>query len=257
MTSPLFYRTLGDPSAPPLIILHGLLGTSDNWQTLGKAYSEHYCVWLIDQRNHGRSPHFETHDYPELAQDLCAFMDEHRIEKAHVLGHSMGGKTALMFAHHHPDRLRKLIVADMAVRAYDPHHQPIFDALLSAPIETASGRSEIENHLNAQLDDSSMVGFLMKSLRRRPDHGFTWRPNVPVLRDALSDVVGEVPLTLNTWPTLVIYGGQSNYVKEPDIERYEEACMLMETHCIADAGHWLHASHPEEFFAITCAFLDA
>ena len=145
----------------------------------------------------------------------------------------------------------------MAVRAYEPHHQSIFDALLSAPIKAASERGEIESHLNAQLDDSSMVGFLMKSLRRSPDQGFAWRPNVRILKNALSDVVGEVPLAMNTWPTLVIYGGQSNYVKQPDLERYEETCMLLETHCIADAGHWLHASHPEEFFAVTRAFLDA
>ncbi|MDA0304523.1 MAG: alpha/beta fold hydrolase [Bacteroidetes bacterium] len=257
MTSPLFYRILGDPSNPPLIILHGLLGTSDNWQSLGKAYSEDHCVYLLDQRNHGRSPHFESHDYLDLAADLNVFMDDHGIEKAHILGHSMGGKTALMFAHHHPDRVEKLIIADMAARAYKPHHQAVFEALLSAPIHDATERGTIERHLSDRLKDPSMVGFLMKGLRRSADIGFTWRPHVKVLQRALISVVGDVPLAMNTWPILVIYGGQSNYIQPADLEQFEQACMLLESHRIPEAGHWLHASHPEEFYAVTSAFLQA
>lgn len=257
MKTALFFRELGERSSPPLIILHGLLGTSDNWQTLGKLYSEDFCVFMLDQRNHGRSPHFESHDYVELAADLLDFMEEQEIAKAHLLGHSMGGKTALMFAHQHPDRVEKLIIADMAARAYEPHHQPIFNALLSAPLQTATERSEIEQHLQGKLADPVMVGFLMKGLRRRADQGFTWRPHVEVLKDALISVVGEVPLTLNTWPILVIYGGQSNYIQSQDLKLYEQTCMQLEWHRIAEAGHWLHATHPEEFFDVTHAFLQA
>lgn len=257
MKSPLFCRVLGNSSHPPLVILHGLLGTSDNWQTLGKQYASHFYVYLIDQRNHGRSPHFDSHDYLDLASDLLNFLDDKGIEKAHVLGHSMGGKTALMFAHHHPERIGKLIIADMAARAYAPHHQHIFEALITSPIQQATERADIEKHLNSQLGDSIMVNFLMKGLRRNSDHGFSWRPNVEALQNALASVVDEVPISANTWPTLIIYGGQSNYINLSDLEKYEQAFMQLESHCIKEAGHWLHASHPEEFYAVTFAFLEA
>jgi pimeloyl-ACP methyl ester carboxylesterase len=257
MKSPLFFRTLGNENNPALIILHGLLGTSDNWQTLGKEYGANFFVVLIDQRNHGRSPHFETHSYSELADDLRLFMDEQGIEKASILGHSMGGKTALMFAHEYPDRVQKLIIADMAPRAYTPHHQTVFDALLSAPILGAAERSIIEQHLNRHLADSSMTSFLMKGLRRDEKNGFSWRPNIKVLNDTMTAIVSEVPLSINTWPMLVIYGGQSNYVEQADLEQYEQSCMQLEVHRIPEAGHWLHASHPKEFFEITEAFLSA
>ena len=254
---PLFSRTLGDEEAPALVILHGLLGTSDNWQTLGKQFSATHRVHLVDQRNHGRSPHSEVHDYRAMAEDLVHYLDGQGIQRASIIGHSMGGKTALMFGHHHPDRVDKLVIADMAARLYPPHHGPIFDALLSAPIEDADGRSTIESHLMDRLEDAGIVGFLMKNLRREKSGGFTWRPNLPVLASALSDVIDSVPLAMNTLPTLAIYGGKSNYVNAADLEQFQDACMQFQSHEIEGAGHWLHASHPGEFFEEVDAFLNA
>ena len=255
MKPPLFFKTLGDVSNPALIILHGLLGTSDNWQTLGKAYSASFYVVLIDQRNHGRSPHFDQHNYSDLAEDLRSFMEDQGIKKASILGHSMGGKAALMFADSYPDQIDKLIIADIAPRAYVSDHESVFEALLSAPIHEASDRGVIEQHLLSQLDDASLVGFLMKGLRRDSKNGFNWRPNIKVLREALSTIVGEVPLSVNTWPVLVIYGGQSSYVEPSDIQRFEQTCMQLEVHRMPEEGHWLHASNPKEFFALTEEFL--
>jgi pimeloyl-ACP methyl ester carboxylesterase len=253
----LFSRELGDDNAPDLVILHGLLGTSDNWQTLGKRFAETHRVHLIDQRNHGRSPHHPVHSYEAMAEDVLHYLDERNIQRASIIGHSMGGKTALVFAHHYPDRVQKLVIADMAARAYAPHHGPIFDALLSAPTDGAESRSVIENHLMARLDDVGVVAFLMKNLRREKSGGFTWRPNLAVLAPAIGAVVGQVPLGMNTLPTLAIYGGKSNYVNADDLDQFQSACMQFQSHEIKDAGHWLHASHPDEFFEEVEDFLGA
>lgn len=253
----LFYRELGGPDAPLLLILHGLLGTSDNWQSLAKQFAQSHRVHLIDQRNHGRSPHHPVHDYTAMAEDVLHHLDRTGVERASIIGHSMGGKTALMFAHLHPDRVQKLVVADMAARKYEPHHGPIFDALLTAPIGEAEGRGVVEQHLMEHLGDPGIVGFLMKNLRREKTGGFTWRPNLPVLAQALTAVVEAVPLGMNTLPTLAIYGGQSTYVNPQDLEAFGDACMQFQSHEIEGAGHWLHASHPEEFFEEVSEFLEA
>jgi pimeloyl-ACP methyl ester carboxylesterase len=225
----LFSRELGEDNAPDLVILHGLLGTSDNWQTLGKRFAEIHRVHLIDQRNHGRSPHHPVHSYEAMAEDLLHYLDERHIQRASIIGHSMGGKTALVFAHRHPDRVHKLVVADMAARAYAPHHGSIFDALQSAPIDSAESRSVVETHLKNRLDDAGVVAFL----------------------------VDEVPLSMNTLPTLAIYGSKSNYVDASDLDQFQSACMQFQSHEIEGAGHWLHASHPEEFFEEVADFLGA
>ena len=253
----LFSRELGEENAPDLVILHGLLGTSDNWQTLGKRFAQTHRVHLIDQRNHGRSPHHSVHSYEAMAEDVLHYLDERNIQHTSIIGHSMGGKTALVFAHRYPDRVHKLIIADMAARAYAPHHAPIFDALLSAPIGEAESRSVVEAHLTNLLDDAGVVAFLMKNLRREKSGGFTWRPNLAVLAQAIGAVVDEVPLGLNTLPTLAIYGGKSTYVNADDLDKFQSACMQFQSHEIEDAGHWLHTSHPDEFFEEVEDFLGA
>jgi len=248
-------RVLGPENAPHLIVLHGLLGTSDNWQTLARIWAERFRVWLPDARNHGRSPHHPEHSYPAMAADLLAFMDAHHIPKATLLGHSMGGKTALAFALAHPDRVERLIVADMAARAYPIHHDHILDALREAPAATAKERSEIEDFLLARLADPTVVAFLMKGLSRRAEGGFVWKSNLPVLQAHLAEIVAGIPLSFNTLPTLLIYGGQSTYVGPDDVKDFEHHFMQLETHCIQRAGHWLHAEFPEEFASTVSAFL--
>ena len=139
-----------------------------------------------------------------MAEDLLHYLDERHIQRASIIGHSMGGKTALVFAHRHPDRVHKLVVADMAARAYAPHHGSIFDALLSAPIDSAESRSVVETHLTTGWMMQGWWPFLMKNLRREKSGGFTWRPNIAVLAPAIGAVVDEVPLSMNTLPILAI-----------------------------------------------------
>ena len=242
--------------APTLVVLHGLLGSSDNWQTLGKRYAEHHNVWVLDARNHGRSPHHPVHSYEAMAADVVHFLDAKGLARVSLLGHSMGGKTVLTLAQTHPERLDKLVVADIAARAYTPHHGPIFEALEGVKLAEASAREDVEAHLVAALnDDRVLVPFLMKGLHRRKEGGFAWRFNVPVLHGALDRIVGAVEVGMNTLPTLVVRGSQSPYVSDDDLRELEGAFMQLDHHTVAGAGHWLHAEAPDEFFKVTADFL--
>ena len=246
---------LGD-QAPHLLILHGLLGSSDNWQTLGKRYAETHNVWMLDARNHGRSPHEPIHTYKAMAQDVVDFMDAQGIAKASLLGHSMGGKTVLLLSQLHPGRVDKLVVADISARAYTPHHGPIFDALLATDPASAPSRDAIQSQLSEALhNDPVLVPFLMKGLHRMKEGGFAWRFNVPVLHATLQDVVGHVELGLNTLPALFIRGSESDYVSDEDLDSLEDHFLHMDHHTIQGAGHWLHAQAPDEFFDVTADFL--
>lgn len=256
---PLFVRELGAPDAPVLVILHGLLGTGDNWQTLAKSYAQTHRVLLVDARNHGRSPHDPVHTYAAMAEDVRGLLDAHGIQKAALLGHSMGGKTVLEFARRHPDRCEQLIIADMAARAYPIHHDAIFQALRSAPLGADVGREDVTAHLLAALGDRAIVAFLMKGLRRgKPGEAvpWSWRPNLPVLHAALPEVVRAVGLEMSTLPTLAVYGGNSSYVGASDLAQFEDQFLQFEAHCIPDVGHWLHAEAPDAFLEVTRDFLD-
>lgn len=244
------------PQAPHLLILHGLLGSSDNWQTLGKRYAETHHVWMLDARNHGKSAHDDVHTYAAMGQDVLEFMDHQGMQQARILGHSMGGKTVLWLAQHHPGRLERIVVADIAARAYVPHHGPVFDALLATRPSDASGRDEVEQALNESLNnDPVLVPFLMKGLHRSKSGGFAWRFNVPVLEAALTDVVGQIDLGVNTLPALFVRGSESDYVSDDDLELLESQFLHMDHHTIDGAGHWLHAQNPDEFFDVTADFL--
>jgi len=242
--------------APHLLVLHGLLGSSDNWQTLGKRYALTHHVWMLDARNHGRSGHDSVHTYEAMAQDVVEFMDANGIAKARLLGHSMGGKTVLQLSQTHPDRIDRLVVADIAARAYEPHHGPIFDALMATDPATAASRDAVEDTLKARLDnDPVLVPFLMKGLHRQKEGGFAWRFNVPVLKDALQRVVGHIDLGINTLPALFIRGSESPYVSDDDLDELEAHFLHMDHHTISGAGHWLHAQEPESFYEVTADFL--
>jgi esterase len=249
-------RIVGKSDAPNLIILHGLLGSADNWLTLAKRYSEKFQVHLVDARNHGRSPKSESHSYQAMTEDLLGYLNEHEIEKTALIGHSMGGKTAMTFAEKHPERVTKLIIADIAPRAYLPHHDPIFEALKMTSPENATSREEVLESLKLSLgSDSVLIQFLMKSLRREKSGGFSWRFNVDVLSQAIHRITEKIDLTINTLPTLFIYGRKSEYVTQNDISEVEELYLQIETACLENSGHWLHAQEPELFFEITSEFL--
>lgn len=249
------YKTFGQ--GEPLIILHGLFGTLDNWQTLGKQLAEHYSVYIPDQRNHGRSPHTPEMNYPALAEDLRHFMESHWIYQSHIVGHSMGGKTAMQFALEHPDMVDKLVVVDIAPKAYEPAHETIFEALLSVELDQLADRSEADAVLKRRIDDRGIRQFLLKNLSRNKDEGYRWKMNLPALHEHYHEILGEVrgdhPYE---GPVLFIRGERSSYILDEDGEAIRRFFPNAEIETVRDAGHWVHAEQPEAMLRLITGFLE-
>lgn len=248
------YKTFG--SGEPLIILHGLLGSLDNWQTLAREYGENFTVFTIDQRNHGRSPHSEEFSYDILANDLLNFMYENHIFNAHILGHSMGGKVAMQFALEHSDMVNKMIVADIAPVSYPPGHDIIFEALLAVDLPAINSRKEVEDVIEQYIKDFGVRQFLMKGLTRSDNNGFQWKFNLKSLWANYNGIISNFASDRQfEGEALFIKGAKSAYVKDeylPEIEKYFPNYTL---ESIPDAGHWLHAEKPAEFLEKTRRFL--
>ena len=254
----LYSKIIGGEKTKDLVILHGLLGSADNWHTLARQYALEFRVHLIDARNHGRSPHSQDHSYELMASDLLKYLDDNSIEKACLLGHSMGGKTVMLFAETHPDRVSKLIVADISPKEYTPQHEPIFQALKSTNPAIANSRKEVLSVLESKLgEDKVLIPFLMKNLRREKSGGYSWRFNLEVLSNTLSGITKRIDLSVNTIPTLLIYGALSGYVSSEDISELEELYLQMENVCLENSGHWLHAEEPKLFLESTSEFLNS
>ena len=232
------------------IILHGFLGMGDNWKTHAKNLSEKgYCIHLVDQRNHGRSFWSDKFDYEVMVNDLLQYMNCHRINQCVVLGHSMGGKTAMAFALQYPDRVQKLIIADIAPKYYAPHHQQILVGLSTLNLEEVSSRKTAAEHLENFIPEAGTRQFLLKNLYWVSEGKLGLRTNIAVLKNA-SEAIGAAIKSQNQYyqPTLFLYGENSNYINpKTDIEilQYFPKAEMIE---IKGAGHWLHAEQPLLFF---------
>jgi esterase len=251
----LHFKSIG--AGVPLIILHGLMGSLDNWQTIGKQLSTYFQVFLIDQRNHGRSPHSKEFSYDLLVGDLLDFMQQQGIQKADFIGHSMGGKVVMSLALQHPDRVGKLIVVDVAPVEYEDRHSQVFKALFAVDLKTIKSRQEAETILRSNLgDDEATVQFLMKGLYRDDDNKFQWRFNVQVLYDACDDIssgiTGDKPFE---GETLFIKGEKSEYINASNFSEIIDLFPNNQLVEIAGAGHWVHAENPVEFTKAVEKFL--
>ncbi len=233
-------------SGQPIIILHGLFGMLDNWQSIANQLAENHEVWLVDQRNHGRSPHADEHTYNLMAADLHEFITDHHIEKPLLVGHSMGGKTVMWFAQKYPDIARALVVVDMGIREYPIHHDGIIDALHSLKVEEISSRNEADEQLAKHISSFGIRQFLLKNLHRKKEGGFEWKFNLPVLEAAMEDIVHALPDGNVDTPALFIAGGASNYITAADVPEIMAQFTNAEVEVIPDAGHWVHAEKPEE-----------
>lgn len=231
-------------SGPPLVILHGLFGSLDNWFSIAKELVEHYTLYLVDQRNHGDSPHADEWNYAVMVEDLKELLDTEGLEKIYLMGHSMGGKTVMNFAIKYPERVEKLIVADIAPRYYPIHHQSILEGLNALNLKEIKSRKEADDQLAKYISELGIRQFLLKSLTRASD-GFTWKINLPVIAKNIENVGEALPEGEKyEGPTLFLAGANSNYIQQKDIADMERFFPNYELVFIADAGHWLHAEQP-------------
>jgi pimeloyl-ACP methyl ester carboxylesterase len=240
----------------PVVLLHGLFGSSDNWQTVAGRLAETFHVFALDHRNHGRSPHSAEMDYPTMATDVDRFFAGQGIANASVIGHSMGGKTAMQLALHFPRRVNKLIVADMAPRAYAPAHDKIFAALLALDLSAYQTRGQVEDALAPDIPHPGLRRFLLKNLARNAGGKFIWRMNLRDIAECYwrlrEPVAGEAPFA---GPALFIRGGRSDYILPEDEPLIHQWFPNARIETIPDAGHWLHAEKPEEFLELVLGFL--
>lgn len=238
----------------PLIILHGLFGMLDNWQSIANSLSDDFEVWLVDQRNHGRSPHSEIHTYDAMADDLLEFIEEHKLHDVVVVGHSMGGKTALRFAQKYPGKVAGFVVVDMGMKQYGVYHDFIVEALQSVPLNDLATRSEAEDYLKKHIDSFSIRQFLLKNLHRNADGTYRWRFNLEVLdRELPTSIVSALPQEKSNDRILFIYGTQSNYIVDEDLPELKK-WFPNSTYEPLDADHWVHAEKPRETAQLIVSF---
>jgi pimeloyl-ACP methyl ester carboxylesterase len=251
---PLHFKVSGQGLA--VILLHGLLGSSDNWHPIALRLAENFQVWALDQRNHGQSPHYAEMNYALLANDVNEFMAAQQLESAVVIGHSMGGKTAMQLALQFPERVEKLVVSDIAPRAYAPTHDKIFAALLALNLAKFQERQAMEAALAAEIPNLVLRRFLLKNLGRKTTGEFFWKINLSGLAENYALIRAPIshPAPFAK-PTLFIRGGQSNYVKAEDEAGIYELFPQAKIQTIAEATHWVHADQPEEFLRRVLAFI--
>lgn len=248
------YKRIG--AGEPLVILHGLFGSLDNWMSIAKVLGEHFEVFMVDQRNHGQSPHSPEFNYEVMADDLYAFIIQHNIVHPIILGHSMGGKTAMQFAMNYPTQLSKLIVADIAPKSYPVHHRQIIDSLYQLNFDQLKTRGEANKELIPFIPDESTRQFLLKNLYWVEKSKLAWRFNLPII-DQNIETIGEGLKNLNVFdkPTLFIRGERSNYILEADYNSIKEIFIQADIQTIKNSGHWVHAENPSEFLSVLSAFL--
>jgi pimeloyl-ACP methyl ester carboxylesterase len=245
----LYSKIYGD-KAQDLIIIHGLFGMSDNWNSLGKKFSKYCKVHLIDLRNHGRSPHSTDFDYKVMCEDVLEYMEDNNIEKPILLGHSIGGKVAMKFAFTYPEKIEKLIVADMAPRRYNTDFvQNLLQLLYKLPLENFEKREEVAKILSETYEDKGMRSFLLKNLYRNEKKEFAWRFNIEVLLEKVSNIQESDFVTgICKVPTHFIRGGNSNYITSDDELIINKHFSDFSIATIDGVGHWLHAENPERFY---------
>ena len=228
----------------------------DNWKTPAKTIAENgYHLYLVDQRNHGHSPHDDILSYEAMAEDLYEFMDEQFLSEAIILGHSMGGKTAMKFAQRYPDMVEKLIVVDIAPRRYPVHHHTILEALSAVDLENTGSRKEAEEVLKQYIHEFGVRQFLLKNLYWKERGKLAWRFNLPVIKENIVGMGEEVMDRIFEGSTLFIRGDKSDYVTDEYIPEIEAGFPDSKLVTIANAGHWVHAEQPQPFLQAVLDFL--
>ena len=265
----LFYRKYGE--GPPFIILHGLFGSSDNWMSIGKILSERFMVFLIDIRNHGNSPHSEEFNYTLLKNDILDFMLAQNIDKAIIMGHSMGGKAAMFFAADYPEKVQSLIIVDISPGSYlsidkpSPQsldHMNILTAMLGVNLPKVKNREEVDKLLAPAIKSERIRRFLLKNIKRDHDNKFSWKLNVQALHDNLPKIMEGLDTNkfikgngVTGFPILFVKGEQSDYINNENLPLIKIIFPTANIVTIPGAGHWVHAEQPELFIKTINDFL--
>ena len=245
-------RELGE--GKPLMILHGLFGYSDNWQTHAKKLADYYRVILVDLRNHGRSSWSEEFSYQLMADDIFELCEELSLDEFILMGHSMGGKVAMQFAQQHENLLEKLVVVDIGIKEYPMHHEHILAGIHAVQLKDVDSRKDAEEQLSKHIESEGVKQFLLKNLYWKEKGVLAWRMNVPVLEREMPQILARLDVTERMVPTLFIRGELSNYILDEDIASLEDAFPDSELITIENSGHWVHAESPTEFLESLLSF---
>lgn len=269
MSVQLFHRKLGENGAP-LIIIHGLYGASDNWLTIAKQLQNKFTVYIVDQRNHGQSPHTAEMNYNVMADDIKQLMLDEKLDRVTIIGHSMGGKTAMTLALKYPELVDKLVVLDIAPKSYGSFsnyatitndHRNIIDALLAVNPEDYKSRSAVDKFLAPKIPNTMVRSFLLKNITRKEDGSLMWKLNIQVLADNLDLIMdGFSDKSYGEFDTdktvAFINGEKSPYILDEDLQLVRNLFPSAQTATIANAGHWLHAEQPELFLKTLLYFIE-
>lgn len=256
----LFYRKYGN--GPPLIILHGLYGSSDNWATIAKELGKTFTVYLPDQRNHGQSPHHETHDYKSMSDDIYELATDLKLKKFFLAGHSMGGKTAITFTIRWPGMINGLLIADISpftnenfkILSYN-EHLSILKAILSIDLTTISSREDAESRLSESIQSDKVRSFILKNLQRTSEKKFSWKLNASSLLNNLNNIIEGIDHLdllnqyISGFPVIFLKGSESNHLPAEDYSNIRKIFPAAEFIEISKAGHWLHADRPDVVIA--------
>ena len=249
----LYSRVLGE--GQPLIIIHGLFGMSDNWSSLAKLYADFFEVHLIDQRNHGHSPHANEFSYLHLSDDLHQYITDNQLNDVIIIGHSLGGKTAMHFAVSFPELIHKLIIVDISPRFYPIHHDKIIEGLKILDFSILKSRSQVDGVLSKYIKDSDVRQFLLKSIYWKERNQLDFRFNLNAISQNISNVGEALNNDANcSVPTLFIRGENSNYINDDDEDLIFKHFTNVEIQTMDQAGHWLHAEKPQKFFEMSIRF---
>lgn len=252
MPAKLNYKVFGE--GDPVIILHGLFGMLDNWQTFAKELSKEYMVYVIDQRDHGKSEHTNDFNYPLLAEDLKHFLEEQWIYEARFIGHSMGGKTLLQFSAMYEDLIEQMMIVDIGKKKYKGGHEQIISALNEVPIKQIDNRAEAEASLSEKIKDKGVIQFLLKNLKRKKEGGYEWKMNLDLLTIKYPNILDKIEFdhSIDT-SSLFVRGSKSNYISTDD---FTDIAKIIPNSTLATlpAGHWIHAEKPIELLELTNQF---
>ena len=248
----LFYKQYGE-TGEPIFILHGIFGMLDNWHNIARQLSAHFQVFTIDARNHGQSPHSPEMSYALMAEDVFELADDLGFVTFNLMGHSMGGKTAMLCALMHPEKIKRLAVVDIAPKGYKPGHEAYFNAFEDINWSVLQNRKEIDEALMEYESDSGVRLFLAKNIERRDEGGFAVKSNIHAIKNAYQGIIGEFAISgMYSGPCIFILGANSKYLKEDYISMVQEHFPNVS---IPNAGHWVHADNPAAFLEALNLFL--